>query len=57
MSDVKTEFKSPDFRTEVAGQPIIRGAGGATYRHLSTLSAVKRCLRLPSTLQAKDGPM
>ena len=49
MSDVKTEFKSPDFRTEVAGQPIIRGAGGVMNRLLSTLPAVKRGLRLPST--------
>lgn len=46
---VKTEFKSPDFRTEVAGQPIIRGAGGAMNRLLSIPSAVKCSLRLPST--------
>ena len=26
----------------------IRGAGGVKDRHLPTLSAVKRCLRLPS---------
>jgi hypothetical protein len=48
---VKTEVRSPDFRTEVAGWSIIRGAGGVKDRHLSTLSAEKRCLRLPSTLQ------